>query len=128
MELVNGPTMKQLIQRHGPPPAEVALELCRQITRGLIHAHALQVDGRPANLIHRDLKPSNILMDPSGLAKISDFGIASAEVITNSQTDGEFVRGTLGYMAPEQFDGRALDQRADVFALGAVFYFLLAID
>lgn len=125
MELVNGPTMKQLVEQHGPPPAEVALELCRQITRGLIHAHALQVDGRPANLIHRDLKPSNILIDLSGLAKISDFGIASAEAITDSQSETDFVRGTLGYMAPEQFEGHALDQRADVFALGAVFYFIL---
>ena len=98
------------------------MELCRQITRGLIHAHGLKVDGRGANLIHRDLKLSNILMDPAGLAKISDFGIARAELVSDHQTAAGLVRGSLGYMSPEQMVGSPLDQRTDIFSLGVVFY------
>ena len=104
------------------PTGEIALELCRQITRGLIHAHGLKVDGRGANLIHRDLKLSNILMDPAGLAKISDFGIARAELVSDHQTAAGLVRGSLGYMSPEQMVGSPLDQRTDIFSLGVVFY------
>src|SRR5262249_53546683 len=80
---------------------------------GLEYAH-----GR--GVIHRDIKPSNILVTDSGLAKLSDFGIA--RVAGSHLTRTGALLGTPAYMAPEQLRGRALDRRSDIFALGVTLY------
>jgi serine/threonine-protein kinase len=70
--------------------------------------------------VHRDVKPSNIILMPNGTAKLTDFGCA-----VPSNELGSVVAGSLAYMSPEQLEGEALDQRADIYALGAVMYRLL---
>lgn len=94
-----------------------------QIARGLGAAHARQ-------LVHRDLKPENIFVLDDGRVKVLDFGLArqtpaaesSGATATAAMTDVGVVLGTIGYMAPEQVRGQAVDARADVFAFGAVLY------
>jgi serine/threonine protein kinase len=67
--------------------------------------------------VHRDVKPANIILMPNGTAKLTDFGCA-----VSSQELGNEVAGSLAYMSPEQLEGEALDQRADIYSLGAVIY------
>ena len=112
----------------GPLPVDAALDVARQIARGLGAAH-----GR--GIVHRDLKPENIVLARDGRVKILDFGLAtlldaaprpsaSPESVANETRP--LVAGTVGYMAPEQARSEAVDRRADVFALGAVLYEMLA--
>ncbi len=89
-----------------------SLDLAIQVARGLSAAHA-------RNIVHRDIKPSNIIITKDNVAKIVDFGLARA-VATASATQSISNTGTLPYMAPEQILGEAVDQRADVWALGVV--------
>jgi serine/threonine protein kinase len=71
-------------------------------------------------VVHRDVKPENIILMPNGQAKLTDFGCAIA-----TGSGGEMVAGSLAYMSPEQLEGQPLDERADIYALGAVLYRLL---
>jgi formylglycine-generating enzyme required for sulfatase activity/dienelactone hydrolase len=126
MELVSGETLAERIER-GPIPIEDALRIAEQIAEALTAAHAKGV-------IHRDLKPANIKMTADGKVKVLDFGLArqfeapgadSATVTIDRQSvDGKMV-GTIAYMSPEQAEGRALDERSDIFALGVVLYEML---
>ena len=106
----------------GPlPPVEV-LRLARQIADALETAHCQR-------LIHRDLKPANILLTSKGTAKLLDFGLAklvSAEDATATQTAEGTVAGTAAYMAPEQAEGKLLDERSDIFSFGSVLYELIS--
>jgi serine/threonine-protein kinase len=117
LEYVDGPDLDALVRERGPLPAAEACELARQAAAGLEHAHAL-------GMAHRDLKPSNVLVarpDPTApdpLVKLTDFGLA------RPAPGGP--PGAADYAAPEQADHPAADHRADVYALGAVLYFLLA--
>ena len=117
MELVRGETVEQIADRVGPLPPKRAAELCMQALTALAHAHR-------AGVVHRDLKPSNLMITSLGGLKIMDFGIAlvaGAERLTN---DG-YMMGTPAYMAPEQVSGREVDGRADLYAMGVVFYRLV---
>jgi len=117
MELVRGETVEQIADRVGPLPPKRAAELCMQALTALAHAHR-------AGVVHRDLKPSNLMITGTGGLKIMDFGIAlvaGAERLTN---DG-YMMGTPAYMAPEQVSGREVDGRADLYAMGVVFYRLV---
>ena len=121
-ELLEGEELADVLDREGKIPLARALTLCRQVCRGLAAAHAVGV-------VHRDLKPSNLfLIDRDAGApfvKILDFGIAKMADGAQLTRTG-MVLGTPAYMAPEQARGeRAVDARADVYAVGAVLYHML---
>ena len=112
----------------GALSVDAALDVALQVARGLGAAH-----GR--GIVHRDLKPENIFLALDGRVKILDFGLAtlhdsaapaSPSPELSAQTTRSLVAGTAGYMAPEQVRGEAVDRRADIFALGAVLYEMLA--
>jgi serine/threonine-protein kinase len=88
-----------------------------QLCAGLQYAHRMGV-------IHRDIKPANIMIDEEGAVKILDFGIA--RMGPSNMTQAGVLMGTLNYMAPEQMEGKLVDERADMFSAGAVFYEILA--
>jgi serine/threonine protein kinase len=124
MEYVDGITLRRavsLCRRNGIPLSlDLVAEMGRQICDGLAHAHAaVSEDGTPLNLVHRDLKPSNLMLNPQGVVKLLDFGISKA--LTRPEREGQ-VRGTWGYMAPEQADGEDIGGAADLFGLAAVLY------
>jgi serine/threonine-protein kinase len=114
MEFVRGETLEHLVERMGSLSPQRAAELCMQALTALAHAHSMGV-------IHRDLKPANLMMTESGAVKIMDFGIAR---VSGSEhlTSAGFMMGTPAYMAPEQVLGHEIDARADLYALGVVFY------
>ncbi len=114
MEFVRGETLERLVSRSGPLPVQRAAELCMQALAALSHAHGMGV-------VHRDLKPANLMINETGVVKVMDFGIArvsGSEHLTNAG----FMMGTPAYMAPEQVMGSEVDQRADLYAMGVVFY------
>lgn len=128
MEFVEGLTLSRVITlaaRHDVRvPLSVLCELGRQACDGLHHAHeALGPDGRALKMIHRDIKPSNLILNGEGVVKILDFGVSMARL---RQERRGSVRGTWGYMSPEQAEGGALTPNADVFSLGVVLYELAA--
>jgi tetratricopeptide (TPR) repeat protein len=115
MELITGKDLASLLRRVGRLPSEKVVDIARQLSAGLVAAHARGV-------LHRDLKPANILIDDSGQVKITDFGIA----IFRADAELHMLTGTPGYMAPEQrTPGATLSERTDVYALGVVLYELL---
>jgi predicted ATPase/serine/threonine protein kinase len=122
MELVDGPTLSELILSKTPPPPAVVLEIAMGAAAGLSSAHSLSSEGLPAGLVHRDLKPSNVLVSMEGAVKIADFGIAITRYgeLAESTHGREDVSGTLSYMSPEQLLGQPLDGRSDMFSLGLV--------
>ncbi len=121
MEIVDGGSLQALLSE-GALPATAALDLGIQVCDALSHAHGLQVDGEPVELVHRDLKPGNIVVTPRGVAKVLDFGLARAAGGRTDLTASGTVRGTPAYMAPEQARGDELDPRTDLFALGIILF------
>jgi hypothetical protein len=117
MELVEGPTLAELIARAAPLNPMRLMKLARQLARGLAFAHAHGV-------IHRDLKPANVLIAHAGraqeLAKIADFGMARAASFAGVDRESMTVLGTPDYMAPETLDPLAVDPRTDLYALGCI--------
>jgi len=115
MQLIQGETLEKKLAREGKLPVVEILRIGLQTSAALAAAHSQGV-------IHRDLKPSNILLDASsGRAKLTDFGLARC-IEDLSITRTGFVAGTPLYMSPEQALGDALDERSDLFSLGAVLY------
>ena len=103
-------------------PAELVARLAAQVADALDYAHAaLDADGNPLNLVHRDVKPDNIMVGFDGKVKLLDFGVAKASS-QRQKTEAGMLKGKFAYMSPEQYGGRELDGRADVFALGACMY------
>ena len=113
MEYIDGEDLSALIRRIGRLPNEKAIEIARQICAGLAAAH-------DQGVIHRDLKPANIMIDGRGRARITDFGVAALSEDLAAQPGN--IAGTPAYMAPEQFDGRGVTRRSDIYALGLVLY------
>ncbi len=117
MELVRGQTLQHILDNVGVFSPRRAAELCMQTLAALEHAHS-------AGVVHRDLKPGNLMMTDSGLIKVMDFGIARLEGSVNLTGAGAML-GTPAYMAPEQVLGHPVDARADLYAMGVVFFRLV---
>jgi serine/threonine protein kinase len=122
MELVNGPPITEYVQAHALAPA-ARIELVVSVCEAVQHAHE-------RGIIHRDLKPANVLVSETGLPKVLDFGIARATGLgihsTIHTAHGQLI-GTLAYMSPERLlGGVEVDHRGDVYALGVMFYRLMA--
>jgi Tol biopolymer transport system component len=127
-ELLEGGTLRQQLA-HGPLSIRKTIEYGAQIARGLAAAHE-------KGIVHRDLKPENLFVTKDGRVKILDFGLAKLTrdratsddmgTTLNVGTDPGIVMGTVGYMSPEQVRGKVADHRADMFALGAILYEMLA--
>ncbi len=119
MELVAGITLRQLIDRDGALPVTTAADIAYQVADALAVAHA-------RGLVHRDVKPGNVLVQPDGRVKVTDFGIAKAADSGGEElTRTGMVVGTARYLAPEQVDGRVVDERVDIYSLGLVLYEML---
>lgn len=124
MEYVEGLTLRQIVSlcvRHELEiPVGVIAEIGRQACDGLHYAHQATDDrGVHLALVHRDVKPSNLMLNPHGVVKILDFGISKGNLL--AERSGA-VRGTWGYMAPEQATGREVGPNADVFGLATILY------
>jgi serine/threonine-protein kinase len=118
MELVEGESLRQLLDRRRVLDPTEACEIAHQVAAALEHAHRQGV-------VHRDIKPANVLVPREGPVKVTDFGIAKATGGVDYTRTGMVV-GTAKYLAPEQVQGYPTDARADVYALGLVLYEMLA--
>ncbi|HEU4763837.1 MAG TPA: protein kinase [Gemmatimonadales bacterium] len=119
MEYVEGKTLAEVLKKRGRLPAGVVLTIGKQLCRALEAAHETGV-------VHRDIKPQNLVLDPTGLLKVMDFGIAR---LAEGRPEGSkgltavgTVVGTPEYMSPEQLMGQELDARSDLYSAGAVLY------
>jgi len=115
MEYVRGRTLRDLISERGPLPPHEAARLVAQVAAALDAAHA-------AGVLHLDVKPANVIVNEAGMAKLADFGVATA---AHGEAERELV-GTARYVAPERIEGAVPTARSDVYGLGLVAYELLA--
>jgi serine/threonine-protein kinase len=124
MEYLPGLSLAELVERHGALPAERVIHLLRQACQALREAHGL-------GMVHRDIKPANIFAAQRGglhdVTKLLDFGLAKRKVETPAMQLSHHgtITGSPLYMSPEQASGLRADQRSDIYALGAVAYYLL---
>ncbi len=122
MELIEGSTLHQEIERVGRMGSRDALRVAYQVGKALSHAYEKRI-------VHRDVKPQNIMITPDGDAKLIDFGLAKNlwEVTAGNITGEGETLGTVGYMAPEQVrTAKLADHRADIYGLGATIYHCLS--
>ncbi len=117
MALYDGETLRDRLRR-GPLPIDQALDVALQVAQGLLKAHA-------AGIAHRDIKPANLMFTADGVVKIVDFGVAKLIGQTGMTGPGTTL-GTVAYMSPEQTRGMEVDERTDLWALGAVLYEMIA--
>ncbi|PAE16359.1 serine/threonine protein kinase [Virgibacillus sp. 7505] len=117
MEYVSGMTLKQYIQTHGSIVVPDTVDIMKQVTSAISHAHA-------NGIVHRDIKPQNILIDDYGKVKVTDFGIATALSAT-SLTQTNAMLGSVHYLSPEQARGGIATKKSDVYSLGIVMFELL---
>jgi serine/threonine-protein kinase len=118
MEYLDGTTLRTLLDRFGRLDVDTVRHVVRGVAAALDHAHS-------KGIIHRDVKPENVLLTPDGIVKVVDFGIARALGTHAAQLTNEHPIGTVAYVAPEQISSMEVDERADVYSLGAVTYEML---
>jgi tetratricopeptide (TPR) repeat protein/transposase-like protein len=116
MELLEGKTLEHIIQDKGVLKPEEAVPLMLQASEALAAAHDKKI-------VHRDIKPENIMVDKRGVVKIMDFGLAK---VVQPDMKSTKVMGTPHYMSPEQFEGKQVDGRTDIYSLGVTFYYILS--
>jgi serine/threonine-protein kinase len=117
MELIEGETLAERIER-GPLKLEEAVRIASQIASVLEAAHE-------KDIVHRDLNSQNVMLTTKGEAKILDFGLAQTAASTKLTRMGSTL-GTVAYMSPEQAQGATVDNRTDIWSLGAVLYEMIA--
>ncbi len=119
MELVDGPSLAEVIAGDGRLPEPVAIDYAAQICNGLAYAHR-------QGLLHRDIKPANILLTKDDVVKLSDFGIARAmSQQTMAMTRPGLIMGSVYYLSPEQAQGLELHETSDLYSVGVVLYQML---
>ncbi len=116
MEMIDGPSLAQLVERDGPLALDRVLRMLREALSALSHAHG-------SGLVHRDIKPENMLIDPTGSLQITDFGLALA--LRGMYGGATSQSGTPQFASPEQLLGERVDQRSDLYSLAAVAYYAL---
>lgn len=123
MQFIEGTDLAKQVERHGPLTLHQALSVLFQVALGLDYVHS-------KGIVHRDIKPSNLMLDPNGVIKILDLGLAqfirsgpSMPIGASGATDAT---GTIDYMSPEQAqEGARVDARADMYSLGCTLFFML---
>lgn len=119
MEYVEGQDLQRMVESQGPLEFDKAVDYLRQAAEGLAHAHS-------RNMVHCDIKPANLIVNQQGVVKILDMGMARLTGRQQGSAPDERVLGSVDYLAPEQAVGSPeVDHRADIYALGCTFYFLL---
>ena len=116
MELIDGITLKQYMERRGQLNWQESLHFITQIIRGIGHAHS-------RGIIHRDIKPQNIMVLRDGSVRVTDFGIACLDDSTQTMTQEAL--GSVHYISPEQARGDRTDPRSDLYSAGVVLYEML---
>ncbi len=117
MEYVRGMTLRYLLQNRARVPFAAGLRIIRQVCTALMVAHEQAV-------LHRDIKPENVMLEPSGNAKLMDFGIASPMRRGDGQAAERLVVGTPRYASPEQLLGEPVDERTDIYSCGVMMYYM----
>ncbi len=115
MEYVRGLTLKYLLNQSGKIPYSAGLHIVKKLTAGLQAAHAQGV-------LHRDIKPENVILEQNGNVKLMDFGIARRITGSGLGELEDAVIGTPSYAAPEQLEGKTIDERADIYSLGVIMF------
>ncbi|GAA1909531.1 protein kinase [Streptomyces sodiiphilus] len=121
MELVDGRTIRELLNESEAPSVEQALVIVSGVLEALAYSHQ-------HGIVHRDIKPANVIITDTGSVKVMDFGIARAlHGAASTMTQTGMVMGTPQYLSPEQALGKAIDTRSDLYAVGCLLYELLAL-
>lgn len=122
LEYVDGHSIQEIVARNGPFSPDRAANYIAQAALGLDHAHDM-------GMVHRDIKPGNLLLERTGVVKLLDMGLAKFFAHTHDNVTEKFdnnsILGTADYLAPEQAVSNVVDVRADIYALGGTFYFML---
>lgn len=119
MDLIEGKTLKNLIQANGPLPVKYAVTVAKKLCLALEYAHV-------KGFVHRDIKPHNVMVDTTGEPFIADFGIARNVAQNTITVEEDSVMGSVHYFSPEQARGERVDKRSDIYSLGILLYEMLS--